>query len=96
MELKEGQRVLCRGTDCIHYEHEGTVAEVLISDREYGLALVEWDDGKKSVARECDLCKTYYNGYVYTIISEIDNFPEEGVFQVMNGRLFGKNGKAGR
>ena len=70
MELKEGQRVLCRGTDCIHYEHEGTVAEVLVSDREYGLALVEWDDGKKSVARECDLCKTYYNGYVYTIISE--------------------------
>ena len=52
MELKEGQRVLCRGTDCIHYEHEGTVAEVLVSDREYGLALVEWDDGKKSVARE--------------------------------------------
>ena len=25
MELKEGQRVLCRGTDCIHYEHEGTL-----------------------------------------------------------------------
>lgn len=95
MKLEIGKRIRNTGRDCAHYGEEGTITEVLFGDGNYGFCLVRWEDEEETVMLARDMAEPYWTGYIYVCISGDENFEQECVFHCLNGRLFGKNGKAG-
>lgn len=89
------QRVKNIGKDNTHYGQEGIITARVCADNETGLYCVRWADESETFVLSNDIEKVYWTGYIYVCISGDENFEQECVFHCLNGRLFGKNGKAG-
>ena len=98
-ELKKvyelNQRIKNIGKDNTHYGQEGIITARICADNEVGLYGVRWADESETFVLAKDIEKAYWTGYIYVCVSSDKNFPQGCVFHCLNGRLYGKNGKAG-
>lgn len=92
---KLNQRVKNIGKDNTHYGQEGIITARVCADDDTGLYCVRWADESETFVLAKDIEKVYWTGYIYVCISGDKNFSTECVFRCLDGRLFGKNGKAG-
>lgn len=89
------QRVKNIGKYNTHYGQEGIITARVCADDATELYGVRWADESETFVLSKDIEEVYWTGYIYITKSSDKNFPPECVYHCINGRLYGKSGKAG-